>query len=224
MKYPDTASHRTIRPDTAGFFGHGSPRSFDVLASNYRDTEYNLFVGIPDGGVGTVHEFGAPNDEAYLGIYPSDGQCSDAHGTVEVGHLDVGPDETLRRARVSFVHVCDDDPGANGRLVGDLKYRWAADVQPPDAVTDLELHYTHTGHVAGSWQPTVDADLAGEVVRWYPGLVRAPKRPTAGLHAQVTEAGRVLLPPRARAQPVTVSVFAVDETGNVSAPAVARLL
>jgi len=64
-------------------------------------------------------------------------------------------------------------------------------------------------------------------VRLLPGEIggetRAPKRITAGLPAHVTTSGAVLLPPRTRDQPVTVAVFAYDQTGNISEPTVARL-
>ncbi|MDQ3106153.1 MAG: hypothetical protein M3Q87_13285, partial [Actinomycetota bacterium] len=218
--YSDPSQLRFTSEDSVFF--SGNPHHVSVHSFRDRFHQFEIDFAVPTGGLDTTYSFGEPGDVASLDLY-GEGSCNDDHGSLRVDGLVVGPNETVRRVRVGFVHVCDDEPGADGRLVGDLTYRWAADADPPTTVTELRLRRARTGGVTGTWEPAADADLAGEVARWYPGRVRAPMRPTAGLPAQVTRSGAVQLPAGARDVPVTVAVFGYDETGNVSEPTVARL-
>ena len=137
--------------------------------------------------------------------------------------FDVGADERLRTARVTFGHVCDEVPGADGQLLGDLRYRWSKDVRRPAAPTALKLRRAVSGRVVGSFNASTDNDLAGTLVRWYPGRVRAATVPTAGLPGQLAGSDTFKLPARTKQVPVTVAVLGYDDSGNMSKPAVARL-
>jgi hypothetical protein len=69
------------------------------------------------------------------------------------------------------------------------------------------------GQVVLRWRNPVAADLAGVIVRWYPGPV-APGAPDVGKAAYLGQAAASAS--RRRARPVAASVWACDRTGNLS--------
>jgi hypothetical protein len=64
------------------------------------------------------------------------------------------------------------------------------------------------------WTNRVAADLAGVIVRWYPGPV-APGAPDVGKAAYLG-AGSTVRFAAPSARPVAASVWAYDRTGNLS--------
>lgn len=222
--YPDTPSELRLGSDEVMMFGEATHRRV-VFSTQGPGRVDNVAFSAPAGTTldnGRTYEFGAGSGDAAMHLELEDGECMSEHGQFTVHRLRVTPDEALHPARVTFTHVCDDTIGADGRLVGDLRYRWRPDGQRPTGVTDLELTRKRTG-IVGEFDPSADSDVAGVVVRWYPGRTRAPQRPSGAVHARLTSTTAFRLPPRTRDTPVTVAAFAYDHTGNVSRPTVARL-
>ncbi len=149
-------------------------------------------------------------------------RCSQGHGWFRFPRLHHGPDGELRRASVRLSHVCDEVEGVTGRMRADLRYRVGTDLVRPGVVTAVEL-VRGAGVVTGSFTSPTEPDLAGAVVRWYPGTARAPLHPTAGHPGEVTGFETFQLPPGSADGPVTVAVFVHDIAGNVSRPAIDRL-
>jgi hypothetical protein len=143
--------------------------------------------------------------------------CNTLTGTFTVNAISVALDGTLRYAGISFVQHCE---GAAPALHGTLDVRVpTGDVTPPAAVTNLSTSRNVDGvHADVSWTNPGDPDFAFAIVRY----LNAPYTPGVPNGSIFAFAGRgtstsIKVPQK---RPFTAAVYAVDASGNVSAPAV----
>jgi hypothetical protein len=144
--------------------------------------------------------------------------CNELNGQFTVVAVAFGPRGDLEYVDVTFEQHCD---GAVPALFGELKYRVpTGDIRPPAPVKNLVA--TPSGRSANlTWNNPPAQDLAFEVVRVLPGAA-APTNPIGSIYgwAGVGTAATVTRLPRGT---VTVAVYAVDTSGNVSAPTFATI-
>jgi hypothetical protein len=94
-----------------------------------------------------------------------------------------------------------------------MRFHARADVTAPAGVSNLKA-VRDGGRVGVTWTNPTSADSAGAIVRWY-AAKRAPTVPWSGAAAYygTGTSTRFAAPVR---RPVSVAVWAYDQTGNVS--------
>ena len=143
--------------------------------------------------------------------------CNTLTGTFKVNSISVALDGTLRYVSISFVQHCE---GSAPALHGTLDYRVpVGDVTPPGPVTNVSAVRNADGvHADVSWTKPGDPDFAFAIVR-YLNAPFAPGTPNGSIFgfAGGGTSTSIKIP---KQQPFTAAVYAVDTSGNVSAPVV----
>jgi hypothetical protein len=158
--------------------------------------------------------------KAGMEIFGQGRGCNTLRGTFTVNSLALASDGSLQSTSISFVQHCE---GATPALRGTLYWRSpTGDNIPNSGVTGLTLARSNDGtqtivswaNPAFSWSNPHNADWAYTIVR-YLTAPTAPGSPNGSLFAYEGSGTSVTLPVD-HTQPVTVAVYAVDKSGNVS--------
>ncbi len=153
--------------------------------------------------------------------------CNTLTGTFTVNSLSLASDGSLKSTSISFVQHCE---GGTPALRGTLYWRVpTGDNTPNPAVTGLSLARSGDGtqtivswtNPRFSWWNAANADWAYTVVRYLTGT-NPPGSPNGSLFAYEGRGTSVSLPVD-HTQPVTVAVYTVDKSGNVSPAATATI-
>jgi len=148
-----------------------------------------------------------------MSISQGDGACELQSGSVTVYDLaTIGPDHLLARLDALLKASCQSSVpyGVTARM----RFHETADLTPPGPVTGLKA--VRSGRrVTLTWTKPSAADLAGIIIRWY-SSTHAPGAWFTGSTAyQGTGTTASFRAPAA--QPVSITAWAYDATGNVSA-------
>lgn len=137
--------------------------------------------------------------------------CELDQATVDIADLTfTGPDQRLALLDLAMEVHCRASYGHTVR--GRIRFQDRDDQTAPAPVTGLSAA-RDGGQVALSWTIPVATDLAGVIVRWYPGPI-APGVPDAG-KAVYFGTGSTIRFAAPRTSPIAVSVWTYDRTGNV---------
>ena len=148
-----------------------------------------------------------------MSISQGDGACELKSGSVTVYDLaTVGPDHVLSRLDALLKASCQSSVPywVNARM----RFHETTDLTPPGRVTGLKA--TRSGRrITLTWTKPSAADLAGIIIRWY-SSAHAPGAWFTG-NTAYQGAGTTASFMAPATQPVSVSAWAYDTTGNVSA-------
>lgn len=147
-----------------------------------------------------------------MSISQGDGACELTAGSVTVYDLaTVGPDHLLSRLDALLKASCQ----SSVPYWVDVRMRFheAADLTPPGPVTGLKAVRSGS-RITLTWTKPSATDLAGIIVRWYPSGNAPGAWFTGNFAYQGT--GTTASFSASATQPVSVSAWAYDTTGNVS--------
>jgi hypothetical protein len=142
--------------------------------------------------------------------------CNTLTGTFTVNELSVGLDNSIRYASIDFEQHCE---GGAPALHGEIRYR----VPGPDRTAPAAPTSVHATRVASgrrlqlTWT-NPPSDVSYLVVRYSLGAL-APSLPTTQFHVFAGDGTSATIAGLNPARRVSVSVFAVDDVGNVGPPA-----
>ena len=154
-----------------------------------------------------------------MSIAQGDAGCELNTGSVTVNDLaTIGPDHLLSRLDALLKATCQSSVPywVNVRM----RFHEAADITPPGPVTGLKA-VRRGSRVTLTWTKPAATDLAGIIIRWYPSAHAPGAWFTGNAAYQGTGTKTSFTAPAT--QPVSVTAWTYDTTGNVSAPASAHL-
>jgi hypothetical protein len=183
------------------------------------DDLWSLEFSAPQDGsltIGSTYDAtrwtGGQHGGAVMQVFGDVRGCSALDGTFTVDALSVAPDGSLENAVISFVQHCE---GATPALRGTFYWRGpTGDNAPPDPVSGLYAKRRSDGAAVVSWT-NPSTDWSHTIVR-YLSAARVPGSPDGSLLAYAGTRSTVVIPP-AKKGPVSVAVYALDASGNVSA-------
>lgn len=163
-------------------------------------------------GTSYTYQNVVPRPPFSMSISQGDGACELNSGSVTVNELaTVGPDHLLSRLDAVLKASCQSSVpySVNVRM----RFHATADITPPGPVTGLKAVRSGS-RVTLTWTNPPVTDLAGIIIRWYPSG-NAPGAWFTGNFAY-QGAGTTASFSAPATQPVSVSAWAYDTTGNVS--------
>lgn len=185
-------------------------------------TPWNARFGT-NGGLqmqqGTTYSYESDQNPFYMYLSRSNGGCEMTSGSVTLNDLAwLGPDHDLARMDARLTATCASSTPYS--VSARMRFHARADVTSPGPVSNLKA-VRGAGRVTVSWANPSAADLAGVIVRWYAAR-NAPSVWWAGKTAYFGTGTSASFQPPAT-QPVSISVWTYDNTGNVSARSSAYL-
>jgi hypothetical protein len=140
--------------------------------------------------------------------------CELDRATIDIADLAfTGPDQRLALLDLAMEVHCRASYGQTVR--GRIRFQDRDDQTAPAPVTGVSA-VRDGGAVVLRWTNPAAADLAGVIVRWYPGRI-APGAPDAG-KAVYFATGSTIRFAAPRTTPIAVSIWTYDRTGNVGSP------
>ncbi|GAB3574657.1 hypothetical protein GCM10027406_05000 [Leifsonia lichenia] len=139
--------------------------------------------------------------------------CTVMDGTIDVQSLITDALGLVEMAKIAYSERCDDLPNQNP-MTGTLLWQYRSDTTPPAAPTGLTVGSGATPAV--SWTASTSGDVGHTIVRVSPGSAS-----TVGVLSGMAVAdgtGTSATLPGLTPGQYTVAVYAVDASGNVSAP------
>jgi hypothetical protein len=140
--------------------------------------------------------------------------CELDRATIDIADLAfTGPDQRLALLDLAMEVHCRASYGQTVR--GRIRFQDRDDQTAPAPVTGVSA-VRDGGQVILRWTNPVVTDLAGVIVRWYPGPV-PPGAPDVG-KAVYFGTGSSIRFAAPRTSPIAVSIWTYDRTGNVGSP------
>jgi hypothetical protein len=140
--------------------------------------------------------------------------CELDRATIDIADLSfTGPDQRLALLDLAMEVHCRASYGQTVR--GRIRFQDRDDQTAPAPVTGVSA-VRDGGAVVLRWTNPAAADLAGVIVRWYPGRI-APGAPDVG-KAVYFATGSTIRFAAPRTSPIAVSIWTYDRTGNVGSP------
>jgi hypothetical protein len=142
------------------------------------------------------------------------GGCEIDRAVIDIADLAfTGPDQRLALLDLAMEVHCRASYGHTVR--GRIRFQDRGDQTAPAPVTGVSA-VRDGGSVILRWTNPAAADLAGVIVRWYPGRI-APGAPDAGtaVYFRTGSAVRFAAP---RTSPIAVAIWTYDRAGNVGVP------
>ncbi|HEU4897298.1 MAG TPA: hypothetical protein VFX88_06960 [Actinomycetota bacterium] len=137
--------------------------------------------------------------------------CELDRASVDIADLAfTGPDQRLALLDLAMEVHCRASYGHTVR--GRIRFQDRDDQTAPARVTGVSA-VRDGGQVTLRWTNPVAADLAGVIVRWYPGSI-APGAPDVGTAAYF-RTGNTISFTAPRTSPIAVSIWTYDQTGNL---------
>ncbi len=162
--------------------------------------------------MGTTYQYPSSQSPFFMSLSQGNMACEINSGSVTLNDLAyLGPDHVLNRMDANFYAACQSsDPWTvNARM----RFHARSDITAPGPVTGLAA-VRNGGNVTLTWTKPAASDLAGIIVRWY-AATDAPSVWSAGNTAYLgTGSSASFAAPST--EPVSVSVWTWDTTGNVS--------
>ena len=186
---------------------------------------WNAFFAAPDGDILVEGEtyrralrYPFNGGRPGMSIHGEGRGCNEIRGQFTVTALGIRPDGSVEFAGIRFEQHCE---GWKPALRGTFEYRVPrGDTRPTDPVRELHLRRRGTSATV-EWSNPPDRDFSFTVVRMLPART-APGSPNSGLFVFAGRRQHARIRGLFRGAPLTVSVFAVDDAGNVSVPTVDR--
>jgi hypothetical protein len=140
--------------------------------------------------------------------------CELDRATTDIADLAfTGPDMRLALLDLAMEVHCRASYGRTVR--GRIRFQDRDDQTAPAPVTGVSA-VRDGGSVVLRWTNPAAADLAGVIVRWYPGGI-APGAPDVG-SAVYFGTGSSIRFAAPRTSPIAVSIWTYDRTGNIGGP------
>ena len=214
--WPGTPTHEVIPSVSAGNAYDVTSEGFQPIPGTQNATLWTAMFGHTQGlkpGTTYTYQNVVPAPPFSMSISQGDGACELTSGSVTVYDLaTVGPDHLLSRLDALLKASCQSSVPYS--VTARMRFHEAADLTPPGPVTGLKA-VRRGNRVTLRWTKPSAADLAGVVIRWY-SSTKAPGAWFTGSFAyQGTGTTASFRAPAT--QPVSVSAWAYDTTGNVSA-------
>src|SRR6266542_3125095 len=163
--------------------------------------------------VGTTYQYSSGiNPPFFMSIAQGNAGCEINSGSATFNDLAyLGPDHLLDRMDANFYAACQS--GDPWTVSARMRFHARSDINAPEPVTGLAA-VRNGGNVTLTWTKPSASDLAGIIVRWY-AATDAPSVWSAGNTAYLgTGSSASFAAPST--EPVSVSVWTWDTTGNVS--------
>jgi hypothetical protein len=213
--WPGTPSHEVIPSVSAGDPHSVKSQGFQPLPPPSPDAEvwtadFSDTQGLTPGSTYTYQNV-VPAPPFTMSIAQGDGGCELDNGSVTVNDLaTAGPDHLLARLDALLKATCQSSTPY--WVTVRMRFHEAADLTPPGPVTGLRI--TRSGsHIRLSWKNPADSDLAGVIIRWYPSAHAPGAWFTGNTAYQGTGSSASFM--ASAAQPVSVTAWTYDTTGNV---------
>jgi hypothetical protein len=161
---------------------------------------------------GTTYYYEPDQNPFYMYLSRSNGACEMTKGSVTLNDLAwLGPDRDLARMDALLTATCTSNSSYS--VTARMRFHARADVTSPGRVSNLTAA-RDGGRITVTWSKPSAADLAGVIVRWYaaknaPGVWWAGKTAYFGTGSSVSFKAP-------STQPISISVWTYDYTGNVS--------
>jgi hypothetical protein len=216
--WPGTPAHETIPSVSAGNPYSVISQGLQPVSGGNAEVwtaEFALHTGQPFR-VGTTYNYQNVTSPPFtMSIAQADGGCELSSGSVTINDLAmVGPDHDVSRMNAVLKAGCQSSTPYS--VTATMRFHEAADVTPPSPVTGLKAERSG-GQVKLTWTKPTASDLAGVIVNWY-SAKHAPSIWSAGNIAYVGKDTSVTFSGPA-SQPVSISAWAYDTTGNISSSA-----
>ncbi len=162
---------------------------------------------------GTTYAYDPAQNPFYMYLSRSNNGCEMTSGSVALNDLAwLGPDRDLTRMDAQLQATCASSSPYT--VSARMRFHARADVTAPGPVSNLKA-VRDGGRVTVTWTNPSAADLAGVIVRWYaaktaPGVWWAGSTGYFGIGTSTSLTASAT-------QPVAISVWTYDKTGNVSA-------
>lgn len=163
--------------------------------------------------VGTTYTYQPGQGPFYMDLSRGTGACEITSGSVTLNDLAwLGPDHDLARMDAQLQASCASS--TPNSVSARIRFYARADVTSPGPVSHLQAVQSG-GRISLTWTIPSAADLADVIVRWY-AAKKAPSVWWAGNTAYLGtgSSASFTAPPT---QPVSISIWSYDTTGNVSA-------
>jgi hypothetical protein len=207
-------------PSNAEFFIRGAvPSAVDWIVTGNDGERVAAIFSAPPGEAlvpGTTYSgalrYGWNGSAPGMDVSMSGHGCNTLTGQFTVTDISFDPvDGSLQFLGIDFEQHCE---GATPALHGSFRYRVpSGDVIPPAAVTNLSVARAKASATVSWSNPAVD-DYAFTMVRYLIGDY-APGAPNGSHFGYAGQGSSVALDVPAK-QPLTISVWAVDTSGNIS--------
>ena len=228
-EYVDKGRHTTFEPVAIyghGNYGHGSSapeHGFHVVRDELSpqiqaspEDEVDLQLTKNHGHVERGAHKTHGSARAYGFEYHANFNfCDDLSGTIDVHQFVLDQDGQPTYVDIDFDQRCTRHLEHTGTIHGRLRYQARHDVTAPKRPTKLRVV---DGQV--SWARSTSKDLASTVVRVDLG---SRFDPTRGISVSQGSARSAALPRLNPGATYTVAAFSVDQTGNVSKPALLKI-
>ena len=175
---------------------------------------------VPDGIALTVgdHPVTGAATSAVMSISQLHRGCNQYRGDFDVHQIALAPDGSPTSANITFTQYCD---GGATPATGTIQYQDRADVTAPDAVTDVTALGSGPTRTI-SWTGSTSSDARSAVARVIPG--DGTNLTVTGGYATVPSQDSATAQNLIPGEAYTVGVFAIDATGNTSAPTLVHFI
>jgi hypothetical protein len=236
MAVPGT-SRLTMDSEPGDYVGQGKSWQFSALAGDLfwswtisdfgvetwidttEGTAWFLDFGAPGGLQQGAHyadakRYGFSDGAPGMGVSGEHRGCSRVTGNFTVNQLGFRPNGLRHYYSITFEQHCE---GREAALTGTIDYRAPiGETDPPAPVSAVRIQ-REGGRATVRWSPSTDLDFSYYIVRYRVGG-RAPGGPLGGYRGGVSREESVTLRYLPRSRKVSVSVFTVDEAGNIGGP------
>jgi len=214
--WPGTPTHEVIPSVSAGNAYDVTSQGFQPIPGTQDATLWTATFGDTQGlkpGTTYTYQNVVPAPPFSMSISQGNGGCELTSGSVTVYDIaTVGPDHLLARLDAQLHASCQSSVPYS--VSARMRFHEAADLTPPGRVSGFKA--TRRGNrVTLRWTRPSASDLAGIIIRWY-SSTKAPGAWFTGNFAYQGTGTSASFRASAK-QPVSVSAWAYDTTGNVSA-------
>jgi hypothetical protein len=171
---------------------------------------------LADGTYLHAAEYPGNGNSPGLSVYGDSRGCNSITGSFKIKQIAFSAaDGSLRNFDGTFTQYCDNDTGA---LTGELKYDAEPVTGPPPGVSALTATAAGAG-IAISWANPASSGYRYTLVRIIPSGSPAGLAPYAGFAVYAGSGTNATAHGLVKGDTYTVAAYAVDQYGNVSAPA-----
>jgi hypothetical protein len=194
-------------------FSWGGPYEFNSGAYGADGIVWRSFFDLAGNATFSKGHYAYSPDGTGLQMRLSRGNqgCEIDQATTDIADLAfTGPDQKLARLDLNMDVHCRASYGQT--VHGRIRFHDRDDLTAPGRVTGVSA-VRDGGYVTLRWTKPAAADLAGVIVRWYPGRI-APGATDVG-NSVYTDTGSTVRFAAPGTRPIAVSIWTYDQTGNV---------
>jgi hypothetical protein len=194
-------------------FSWGDPYEFSSQAYGADGIAWQAFFDLAGNTTFSKGHYAYSPDGTGLQMRLSRGNqgCEIDQATTDIADLSfTGPDQRLARLDLNMDVHCRASYGQT--VHGRIRFHDRDDLTAPGRVTGVSA-VRDGGYVTLRWTKPAAADLAGVIVRWYPGRI-APGATDVG-NSVYTDTGSTVRFAAPSTRPIAVSIWTYDQIGNV---------